>query len=227
MMRPAIITLVFMVVTGAMSAQSQKLEWYLNANTNIYIPGGNSEKGVYPVLGYNKNTSPKILLGGIGVGSYAFLPLSNSFNLKIHGQLSKLSYWDDPVLQRDHVGNDVGLFRAGGSDYMAGLGAILHYNLNEQLSVGAGLGTQILLVSLSRTPGYYGYGVEAETSTVTNKYYKRVLPVLPIELAYHFPKIVLNLRYDVGLMNRLKGRLADVKSEKFDVLSLEIAFKLK
>ncbi|GGM94204.1 hypothetical protein GCM10010967_29260 [Dyadobacter beijingensis] len=209
------------------NAQEASTEWFLDANANLHIPGGGSKKSVYPVLAYNKNTDPKFLLGGIGFGAFMLRPLSADFHLKAHGYLSKVSYWDDPVELKSAVGEDVGIFQAGGSDYLAGLNGLIHYHLADHLSLGAGAGLQVLLASFSRTPAIYGYGLPTEKSFISNHHYKTFLPVIPVELSYRFPRTVINLRYDIGVLNRIKGDLGKAKNERFDVLSLEVGFKLK
>ena len=208
------------------NAQQVSNEWFLNANINLHIPGGRSQKSVYPVLGYNKNSDPKFLLGGVGVGGFLLRPVSHDFHLKAHGYLSKISYWDDPIELKSVLGENVGVYQAGGSDYVAGINGLIHYHLADRLSLGAGLGAQVLLASFSRTPGIYGYGEPTEKSSITNHHYKTVLPVVPIELAYRFPKMVINLRYDIGPFNRIRGDLGKAKTERYDVLSLEVGFKL-
>ena len=209
------------------NAQQASNEWFLNANTNIHIPGGSSQKSVYPVLAYNRDTDPKFLLGGLGAGAFLLKPLSSDFHLKAHGYLSKISYWDDPVELKSLVGDNVGVYQAGGSEYVAGINGLVHYHLAEHLSLGAGFGAQVLLASFSRTPAIYGYGAPTDKSFITNHHYKRIHPVIPVELSYRFPKVVINLRYDIGPFNRIKGDLGKVKKERADVLSLEVGFKLK
>lgn len=213
----------------ALQAQAQEASraWFLNANVNIHIPGGDSKKSVYPVLGFNKDSDSKILLGGVGFGGFVLQPLSRDFHLKAHGYISKISYWDDAVEMRGVVAEYTGIYQSGGSDYVAGLNALLHYHLAGRLSVGAGLGGQVLLASLSRTPALYGYGEPTGKSVIVNHYYKPVVPVVPVELSYRFPRLVINLRYDIGPFNRVRGDLAKVKDEKSNVLSLEVGFRLK
>lgn len=208
-------------------AQKTAPEWFLNANVNIHIPRAGSQKSVYPVLGFNKNADSKILLGGVGFGAFVLRPLSSRFHLKGHGYLSQISFWDDPVELRGPVGDDQGIYQAGGSNYLAGLHGLVHYRLAGGLSVGAGLGAQVLLASFSRTPVIFGSGEPTEKSFISNHYYRTVSPVVPVEISYRFPRVILNLRYDFGPFNRIGGDLAKVKTERYDVLSLEVGFKLK
>jgi len=227
MMSRISLLIALLLVCLTASAQESTTEWFLNANVNAYIPGGKSAKSVFPVLGYNRNTSPKLLLGGVGAGAFLWRPVSEDLHLKVYGTISKLSYWDDPVIITNGVGAYSGTLQNWSSDYVLGIGGIIHYNLANRLLVGAGLGTQTFLISLSRMPEMYGYGNPAEPSIAINRYYKRILPVVPFEIAYKMEKMLINLRYDLGLLNCLKGELGKNKSEKFGVITLEVGFKLK
>lgn len=207
-------------------AQKKAAEWFVNGSVNCYIPGKSSGKSVFPILGYNKNTSPKLLLGGLGVGVSLWAPAAKDLYIKSYANLTKMTYWDDQVQIRDAVGLYMGNYQAWSSDYALNLGGLIHYSMIDRLSLGAGIGLQGMIASLSRMPEMYGYGLEVEPSFVVNRYYKRILPVVPLELSYKLDKMVVNLRYDIGLLNKFKGDLGKSKSEKFGVLALEVGFKL-
>ena len=88
--------------------------------------------------------------------------------------------------------------------------------------MGTGLGLRTLLGS---APAYTGIAQYQNTST--NDYYKRFMPVLPIEISLKIDKILLNLRYEYSLLNKIKGDLADYKTERYGIVSLEIGYKIK
>ncbi|TDE12110.1 hypothetical protein [Dyadobacter psychrotolerans] len=207
--------------------QENKREWYLNASINAYVPGGNSDKSIFPVLGYNRNTSPKLLLGGVGTGASLWSPVSRDLSLKVYTNISKHTYWDEPLMIKDAGGASNGIYNGWSSDYVLGVGATIHYNLAGRLSVGAGAGTHVLIASLSGLPEIYGYGVEIEKSIVLNHYYKRILPVVPLEVSYKLRNALINLRYDLSPLNRLKGQLGKSKSERYGILALEVGFRLR
>ena len=85
----------------------------------------------------------------------------------------------------------------------------------------------MLIASLSGLPEIYGYGVEIEKSIVLNHYYKRILPVVPLEVSYKLRNALINLRYDLSPLNRLKGQLGKSKSERYGILALEVGFRLR
>ncbi|MCE7044320.1 hypothetical protein [Dyadobacter sp. CY312] len=226
MTRQITLLIIFTLSFFNLTAQEKPMEWYVNASVNCYIPTAGSAKSVFPVLGYNKDTSPKLLIGGVGTSVSVIIPIGKGLHLKPYANLQKLTYWDDPIDIRDGAGAYMGNFQSWSSDYTVGLGTLIHYDLVNRLSLGAGLGLQAMVVSISRMPDTYGYGVPVESSFVVNRYYKRLVPMVPLEISYKLDRMSLNLRYDVGLLNKLKGNLGKSKSEKFGVLALEVGFKI-
>lgn len=227
MMQSFYLTILFTLASLPVFAQQNNWEWFLNANINAYLPGRNSAKSVFPVLGYNRNTSPKIMLGGVGTGFFIWKPVAKDVHLKTYANLSKLTYWDDPVVITTGSGMYNGTLNNWSSDYVLGIGGIVHYDFAPHLSIGAGLGTQFLLISLSRMPEMNGYGLAVEPSIVINHYYKTLLPIIPLEIAYKLKRMMISLRYDTGILNKLRGDLGKNKSEKFGVLGLDVAVKLR
>lgn len=196
-------------------------EYFITLNGNQYLPIQNPEKGRYPVLWYDKETDPKLLIGGFGAGVSAFRPLKEKVSLKAQANLSKQTYWGEPVRLVDEVSLPTGDFLAGSSDYAVGITALAHYFFKEKLSVGTGLGGQILLVSLSRVPEF-----RDEIPVVRNRYYRPFMPVLPVELSFKSQKHLFNIRYEHGLLNRYKRDLGAYKKDRFGLLSFEVGFKV-
>jgi hypothetical protein len=60
-----------------------------------------------------------------------------------------------------------------------------------------------------------------------NNYYKRLMPMLPLELSLKFEKLFVNLRYEHGLLNRLKKDLSEYKEDKYGLLFFELGFCMK
>ncbi|KQS24746.1 hypothetical protein [Dyadobacter sp. Leaf189] len=217
--------LLFLFIGFESFSQNRKTEWYVTANGNFYMPVGNRSKGMYPILWYDKTTSPKILLGGVGTGAALLKPLSKDFSFKAQANLSKHTYWEDLTLMRDYVGSSIGYFQAGSSDYGLGVAAMIHYFPVESFSIGAGLSGQATLISLSRTPGMY-VGADIDPGIVVNRYYKAVVPMVPVELSYTVKRLLFNVRYEAGLINRIKGDLANFKSDKYSLLTFELGFRI-
>jgi hypothetical protein len=222
----AIFCLLFLIASLDSFGQNKAAQWFLTANGNFYIPIDNKGKGIYPILGYDKATSPKVLLGGAGLGAAMLKPLTRDLSFKAQANLSKHTYWDEPVLIRDYVANPVGEYQSGSSDLGLGLAGMIHYALIGDFSVGVGLSAQATVISMSHKPGMY-IGTEIEPGFVVNHYYKTIVPMVPVELSYRHKKLLFNVRYEAGLINRLKGDLAQFKSDKFSLLTFEFGYRIK
>jgi hypothetical protein len=207
--------------------QQRDLEWFVSPNVNMYIPVNTPGKGTYPILWYDKKTQPKVLVGGFGIGTSVLKPFRENLTLKGRGNVSKQNYWDAPITLTDQNGSPLADFQSSSSDYNLGLAATLHYQLTPAFSAGTGLGTQVLLYSLTRLPGYDGGVNPKKTQVVSNRYYKPVVLVLPVELSLKLEKLLLNVRYEQGLQNRLKSDLAQYQKDRFGILTFEVGFRLK
>jgi len=205
--------------------QQTGIQWFIAPNLNAYLPLNTPGKGTYPVLWYDSETSPKVLVGGIGVGVSALKPYGEKVTLKGQANLSKHTYWDEPFIITDENGGPIRSFLSASSDYALGIAATAHFQFTGRFSAGTGLGSQVLLTSLTRLPPDYFAGSE-ERQVATNRYYKRVLPVLPVELSLKLEKVLFNVRYEHGLLNRLKRELAQYKTDRFGLLTFEVGFRL-
>lgn len=205
--------------------QQTGIQWFITPNVNLYLPLGTSYKGVYPVLWYDKETTPKVLIGGFGVGVSALKPYGEKVTLKGQANVSKHTYWDEPIVMIDENGGPIRDYVAASSDYSLGITATGHYQFTGKFSAGTGLGGQVLLVSLVRLPPNYFTGPDRE-QIGTSRYYKRLLPMLPVELSLKLEKVLFNVRYEHGLLNRIKGELAQYKTDRFGLLTFEVGFRL-
>jgi len=222
-MKIYLLIVLFLSISTQAFCQTTNYDLFITFNGNLYLPSNNADKGVYPILGYDKKTDPKLLIGGFGVGISGFKLLKNKLSLKGQANLSKHTYWDEPGMFTDETGNNVLPFFSGSSDYSIGITATLHYFFTQKFSVGTGVGGQILLLSLSRLPETN----DNKKLIAVNRYYKPLLPTLPVELSYKSPKNLFNIRYEYGLLNRFKGDLKNSKIDKFGLLTFEIGFNLK
>ncbi|MCE7061600.1 hypothetical protein [Dyadobacter sp. CY343] len=222
----AVICALFLTSGFDSLSQTKSTTWYATANGNFYMPVGNRSKGIYPIVGYDKKTSPKILLGGVGFGAAMLKPLSKDFSFKAQTNFSKHTYWEEELMMRDYVASSIGYFQSGSSDYGLGLAAMIHYFPVESFSIGAGISAQATVISFSRTPGMY-LGAEIDPGFVVNRYYKAVVPMVPVELSYKVNRLLFNVRYEAGFTNRIKGELARYKTDKFSLLTFELGFLIK
>lgn len=211
---------------GPTFSQDTAIEYFLVGNGNLYLPGGQSNKGLYPIIGYDKDAQPKLMIGGFGFGVAAFEPLQKSLSIKGQINVSKHTYWDEPLEMRGANNEPLGQFIFGSSDYALGITGALHYFLGEKMSVGTGLGAQLLTTTLSHVPKFEHFEVVPDAISV-NRYYRQFLPMLPLEWSWKGDKLLTTIRYEYSLTNRYKKDLAESKSDRFSLLYFELGLRLK
>jgi hypothetical protein len=226
MMRYFVTLLLSVTLIASAFSQDTATEYFLVGNENLYLPGGQSNKGVYPIVGYDKDAQPKLLIGGFGFGIAAFKPLRKSLQIKGQINLSKHTYWDEPLELRGSVNGPLGQFIFGSSDYAVGITGALHYFLGQRMSVGAGLGAQLFTTTLSRVPTLEDFEFVPGSITV-NRYYRQVLPMLPFEWSWKGDQLLATIRYEYGLTNRYKKNMAETMSDRFSILYFELGLRLK
>ena len=139
-MRTTITALLLLLLLCASQAYSQAAEptYFITVNGNLYLPVNTPTKGVYPILWYDNETSPKLLIGGFGVGVAGLKRITNKLGLKGEMNISKHTYWDEAFYATDDYGSAGQFFLAGSADYALGLTATVHYYLGEKISLGTG-----------------------------------------------------------------------------------------
>ena len=60
--------ILFVFTTLQAFSQDRVYESFFTINGNLLYPINNPNQGVYPILFYDKETDPKILVGGFGMG---------------------------------------------------------------------------------------------------------------------------------------------------------------
>ncbi len=159
---------------------------------------------------------------GIGFSGKIMMPLKKKFILRCSADIMLNTYSDGPFTATDNSGQALGNLGNTTVDLSIGLIPTIHYSLHKNFSIGTGLGLRTLLGSATAYTGIAQY-----QNTSTNDYYKRFMPVLPIEMSLKVDKVLLNLRYEYSILNKIGGDLADYKTEKYGILSLEVGYKIK
>jgi len=212
------ITVQFCVVVTAFGQGN--LQYFLTLNGNYFLPIG-SDKQVYPIMGYDKDADPKFLLGGLGLGASVVKEWKEKFLLKGQANISSHAYWDEPIYLTDANANPLGSFVCKSVDYVMGITATIQYRLSKRVAIGPGLGADFLLVSISNLSEPFTH-----PDHLRNGHYKRVTPVIPLELSFYLNKVLLNVRYEQGLVNRFRDPLSEYEKEMNSLLVFEIGFKL-
>ncbi|WP_276372658.1 hypothetical protein [Chryseolinea sp. H1M3-3] len=202
-------------------------QYFIVANANLYTPL-KSEKGMYPIVGFNKETKPKLLIGGFGAGFTAWKKLNAKVGMKAQTNLSRSVYWESFLLNDGPLPSDItGEAVASSADYTFGLTGTMHYYLTPRIAAGTGLGAQVLLGSYLYLRNAQTIGMEGNGYLGRNRYYKTVMPIIPIEFTVKLEKFFVNLRYEYALLDRLKKDLADYKTETYGLLFFEFGFRIK
>jgi hypothetical protein len=220
---------VLLLLSLTSQAQTTGAAWYLSVQGNLFVPGKESARGMYPILAYDKETDPKLLVGGFGAGAMRVQHLNEKNELRLQAGLFKHTYWDESLALQTPRGYVIGPFYRGGSDYGLSLSGTLHHFLSRRVSIGTGVGARALLVSLTRLPEYEdNASVQPVRGVVgVTRYYKKVQPYIPLELSYHRPNTRYTLRYEQGLLNSLRGDLAKYKTDRYGMLVFEMGFGLR
>jgi hypothetical protein len=222
-----LLSLLLILTTLQTFSQNRVYENFFSINGNLLYPINNPNQGVYPILFYDKETDPKLLIGGFGIGISTISQAKNS-NVGIKGQLnlSRHAYWDEPVFMRDAANSPLAPYQSGTIDYSVGLTGTIQYEFISNFFGGVGLGSQVLLTSLSRVPENPNSSGNPEKPYTTNGYYKILMPVIPIDLTFQRDNYLFNIRYEQALLNRYKKPLSDYKNGSYGILTFEIGFKI-
>ncbi|WP_247237434.1 hypothetical protein [Telluribacter sp. SYSU D00476] len=216
----------FVVLSTQAFSQSSPTEWYFTPNANLYLPGQSSDKATSPLLWYDHNRSPRVQVGGFGIGTTALTTWTRSFSLKTQANLSRNSYWDSPFDVRDQDGRARGFFQGAASDYTLGLTSTLQLGLTKGLSVGTGLGGRMLLVSQTRWWDFDNSIELTPGKLYPNKQYRRFMPVVPAEVMWKAGQVMLNARYEWSLLGDWKSMYPMSQSEKHNLLVVEVGIPL-
>lgn len=189
---------------------------FVTVGTNLYVPVNTAGKGIYPSIGHDKESDPKLLIGGFNIGAVAARNLNDKFSISGQINFIRSVYWDEPVIL--NVGplqtDIIGVYSYASTDYFMGLGVKGMYKLTPSFFVGTGFGVHTLLSSSSRmTDPWPGNAMVKER--ISNHYYKTIMPMLPLEFGIQLKNILLQLRYEQGLLNRMKKDLSDYKKDNY------------
>jgi hypothetical protein len=214
--------LMAIVVSCTYQAYAQ-LDYYVSANANMYSPEGADEKSTYPILWYDKEAKPKILIGGFGVATFVTQQKGEKFMYKGEVGLSRHVYWE-AIGFRDATNVYVGNGSYGSVDYTLHLIPTVNYKVGSKFFVGTGLGVHGLLASYSRVPEIVNS--DDAPNFLRNKYYKLITPVIPLEISMKTTNKFYSIRFEQSLGSRYKKDLAEFKKEHYGILSCNLGWKL-
>jgi hypothetical protein len=213
------------MISATASSQDETVRYYITVSSNLYLPFS-SEKKMFPIVGYDKKLQPSILMGGIGVGFTRWKQLKEKTSLRLHANLTRSAYWEPKLSFRDESNIPLGNYSASSEDYTLGLMGIYHYNLYSRFSVGGGLAAHCMIASRLLLREEVGFQDLKAGGVGMNKFYKPVMPAIPVELSYKGNKAAISIRYEHALLKKYKGDLAELKSDRYGLLFFEAAIKI-
>lgn len=208
-----------LLLSGICAFGQEKFEWFVHLNAGIVRPSA-SDKGIYPLIGYDKDARPKFQLGTIGAGVTGVKPLSEQFDLKVRSGLIRAKYWDTPLMFLN--GGNVAVAGAAthATEWLWSVGGGVNYNLSPGLSVGSGINLHALISSSTRI----SFGQLDER--IRNRFYKTIVPVIPVEMTLTKNRFAVSLQFERSLVNRYRGDLADVKNLHYSTLMMQVAYRI-
>jgi hypothetical protein len=227
--RGVLLVLMLMVSVAAFSQDEEpapKYQYFLTLSGNLYLPVKNADKSTYPILGYSKKTDPNLQVGGMGLGLSMFRAINEKFSLKGQLNLARHAYWNKPIEVVNPSGQPLGSFLSSSFNYSAGLLLTVQYFLTEKFSVGTGFGAEVLLVSETSVPENNS-SLSTKHSEQIDRYYRLIMPVLPIEASLKLTPVLLNVRYEYGLANAYRNDLGFDRKDKYGLLVFEVGYKIR
>jgi|GEM_PF-4745704 len=191
-------------------AQSEKPSWYANINMNTYLPSQSVQGTTFGIGDI-----------GLGLGASRIQLIKSNLSLKQQVNISFNSYTDHVGSFTNPNGLSLGNILPSTLDFVFDLSTTVNYSLSNNFSVGTGLGFRTLLHSASK------YDTSPFKVETVNAHYKRIMPVLPIEVSLKINKVLLNLRYEYSILNKIRGDLSDYVKERYGIVSLEVGYKIK
>ena len=204
----------------AASSHAQEFkEYFIHAGANVRVPG-TSKMGMYPIIGYDKDMDKKLLVGGFSIGSSYIMPMASQFDVKTTANLSRQVYWEEPsMVNKGPLPNDMlGLIVPKTTEYYLSVAGVVHYVPREHFSIGAGLGIQQLLSSKKTL-------FVADTK-IRNRHFRAFMLVVPVEISWKGDKMLYNIRYEAGLLNRYRNDLTAYGKNKFGLIAFEIGMRV-
>jgi hypothetical protein len=217
----SIIVAVFLL-SGMATAQNGT-EFFISLNVNEYIPVGGDER-ISPIIGYNKQHNPKLSVGGFGIGVSILKTYSAEVFWKFNLTALKYKYGQSEYFTDDQ-NRPLGIYDFSSSSYSLAPSATAHYMVGEHFSLGAGVGSQIVVAT--RTKVISSVLFTSQFPTTTDNNYRRIMPTIPVECMFRFGNSLIALRYEQAILNRIRKDLAKYRAETFALIQLEFSFRLK
>lgn len=211
--------IVFMIL--ALNSSAQEFSIFVNVN-QYYSFGKQNNNTSYPILWYSSEEDEGFLLGGFGVGVRYKTKFNEQLSLSSRGSFLRYRQYGGPVQLLDDNGNNLGTPNKKITEFGLAGHFTLNYRINDQFEVGSGLG--LIWIVSSESEFDFPVRIDGQNESVfDNNHYKPFIFTIPVEATYNVKAIYLNLRYEIGLLNRFQGNIKP--RENSSMLTFEIGVK--
>lgn len=207
--------------------EEKQRNWFIAANINVYQPLGTGHKARFPVLWYNNETKPAIQIGGFGVGVAHTISYKKNSYFKVAANLSKHTYWDEPIVMTDFNAQPMGTLQRWGSDFNLNLLGTIHHKVSKNISFGIGAGFHTNLLSVTAVPKWDRNQFAQTNDIAFSNYYKTIVPFIPAEINFLRKKATYTIRYEQALLNKMAAPLSDYFKDRYGIFYLEGAWRLR
>ena len=202
-------------------------KFYIHVGTNLTLPSDESSRSTFPIIAYNDEFKPSLLLGGFNAGITYNKHLSDKKYISAVISLARHSSWEEAFPFTDNQGLLYGFNKYNKVDYVLKVLPIFTYALTPRLTLGIGFGGNISIISISALPDVQLFGIDRKGEIAINKYNRLFNPLLPVEIRYHLKKIYFGARFEYGPFNTNRSDIKEMLKSKNNYVCFELGFKLK
>lgn len=202
-------------------------KFYIHVGANLTLPSDQSSRATFPIIAYNDDFKPSLLLGGFNAGFTYNKHLSGKKYISAIISLARHSSWEEAFPFTDNQGLLYGFNKYNKVDYVLKVLPTFTYALTPRLTLGIGLGGNISIISISALPEVQLFGIDREGEIAINKYNRLFNPLLPVEVRYHLNKIYIGARFEYGPFNTNRSDLGKNLKSTNNYACFEVGFKLK
>lgn len=224
--RDCFILVTLLIVVSAPARGQFFSEYFITVGHNLRLPGNVGQKPI-PFVSWDRDREKKLLIGGENVGLSAFKTITPKLEIKTTINVSRQLFWREEVYfnKGPNLQDQLGRTTPATGEYYTSLTGVAHYMPKGKFSVGAGIGFEFLIASRTSFPSRPAI-TGKEYATISNHEFKRIMPVVPMEVSWKEERFLFNIRYEIGLLNRYRGDLKEYNQNIFQTLAFEIGMKI-
>lgn len=230
-MKRIILSLVIASCAVAASAQPERYTFSIIPRVGVALANISNETFIYDGNTSGKGKYREGLTAGVDLQYQATDVLAYSIGIGYARQGCK---YDDSDLSTAEPGDYTGFSNVRNNfDYLT-VPIMGHYYIVPGLSINAGVQAGFLLhnnlsfdqadVTINKD-GSYTYTSEVKHMDIDNNLYRKVDISIPVGLSFEYANVVVDLRYNIGVMNIYKSGYSD-SNNRNKVFALTVGYKL-